>query len=119
MSLNVIILLVGVSSLISLAIGYYLRFIVALGKRRSIEVDIKQMMLDAQTKEKSIIDDAEKKAAEILNIARFEIREKEETVKKNEERLIKKDELLDKRQGDLEREAEEVKKKIEEVRSIR
>ena len=107
------------ASVVSLAVGYYLRFIVALGKKRSIEVDLKQMMLEAQKKEKDIIDGAEKKAEEELNIAKFEIREKAEANKKNEERLIKKDELLDKRQADIEKEVEEVKKKIEEVKTMR
>ncbi len=119
MSLKIVALLMAGASIVSLAVGYYLRFIIALGKRRSIEVDIKQMMLEAQKKEKEIIDVAEKKAEEVLNIARFEIREKEEVNKKNEERLIKKDDLLDKRQTDIEKEVEEVKKKIEEVKAIR
>ncbi|MBI4155940.1 MAG: hypothetical protein HY507_01770 [Candidatus Zambryskibacteria bacterium] len=84
MSLKIVLALVGAASLASLALGYYLRFIIALGKRRSIEIDLKQMMLQAKNQEKNIIDEAEKKAEEILNIAKFDIREKEVTVKKNE-----------------------------------
>ena len=40
-----IIILIGVAVLLlGVGIGYYLRLIIALGKRRSIEIDIKQMM---------------------------------------------------------------------------
>lgn len=119
MSLKIVVGLLSIASAVSIAFGYYLRFIISLGKRRSIEIDLKQIELQAKTREKTIIDDAEKKAEEILNIAKTEIKEKEEANKKNEERLIKKDELLDKRQTDIEKEVEEVKKRIEEVKVLR
>ncbi len=76
-------------------------------------------MLGAEEKAKKIVDEAGEKAGEILNTARIEIKEKEETNKKNEDRLIKKDELLDGRQRDIDKEVEEIKKKIEEVRTIK
>jgi len=84
-----------------------------------MELDIKQMMLEAKDKEQKILTEAEGKAEEILKVARLEIREKEEANKKNEERLIKKDELLDHRQTEIDKEVEEVKKKIEEIKNIR
>lgn len=119
MSLKIILALLGAAGILGIAIGYYLRRIIALAKKRSIELDLKQMELVAKGREKEIIDAAEKKAEEILNTAKIEIKEKEEIIKKNEERLIKKDELLDKRQADIEKEVEGVKKRIEEVRAIR
>ena len=103
----------------SLAVGYYLRFIIALARKRSIEIDLKQMYLQGKEREKVIIDEATKKAEEILEVAKVEIKEKEDANKKNEERLIKKDELLDQRQTDIDKEVEEVKKRIEEIKSIR
>lgn len=119
MSLKLVVLLLGVASLISLGLGYYLRLIISLGKKGSMELDIKQMMLEAKDKEKQIIDEASRKAEEILNISRFEIRQKEDDHKKTEERLIKKDELLDNRQKDIDKEVEEIKKRIQEIKSIR
>ncbi len=119
MSLKLVALLLGAGSLISLGLGYYLRLIISLGKKGSMELDIKQMMLEAKSKEKNIIDEAENKAEEILKVARLEIKQKEEANKKTEERLIKKDELLDNRQTDIEKEVEEVKKRIEEVKSVK
>lgn len=84
-----------------------------------MELDIKQMMLVAKEKEQKIIDDAEKKAEEMLRSARVEIKQKEDDNKKTEERLIKKDELLDHRQIEIDKEVEEIKKRIQEVRNIK
>jgi ribonucrease Y len=119
MSLKIILLLLGGAGALGIGLGYYLRLIISLGRKRSIELDLKQMELLARSREKTIIDEAEKKAEEILRVAKEEIREKEETNKKNEDRLVKKDELLDKRQADIDKEVEEIKKRIEEVKTIR
>jgi ribonuclease Y len=119
MSLKIVMLLLSVASLVSIVIGYYLRLIVSLGQKGSMELDLKKMMLEAKDKEKAIIDEAEKKAEEILRVARVEIKQKEEDNKKTEERLIKKDELLLGRQTDIDKEVEEIKKRIEEIKSIR
>ena len=107
------------ASIISLAIGYYLRLIISLGKKGSMELALKQMELVAKDREKEIIDEAEKKAEEILKVARLEIKQKEDDNKRNEERLIKKDELLDGRQRDIDKEVEEIKKRIEEIKAIK
>lgn len=119
MSLKLVALLLAGASTVSLGLGYYLRLIISLGKKGSMELDIKKMMLEAEERQKKIIDEAERKSEEILNTARVEIKEKEEVNKRNEERLIKKDELLDERQRDIDKEVEEIKKRIEEIKSIR
>ena len=119
MSLKTALLFLSIASVVSLLIGYYLRFIIALGRKRSIELDLKQMELAAKEREQKIISEAETKAEEMLKVARTEIKEKEENNKKNEERLIKKDALLDSRQTDIDREVEEIKKRIEEIKAIR
>ncbi len=119
MSLKIVAMLLGSASLISLGLGYYLRLIISLGKKGSMELDIKKMMLEAEEKGKKIIDEAKGEAEYILNTSRLEIKEKEEANKKNEDRLIKKDELLDSRQRDIDKEVEEIKKRIEEIKLIK
>ncbi len=119
MSLEKIGLLLGAASIVSLVIGYYLRILVAKSKKGSMELDIQQMMLVAKDKEQKIIEEAERKAEDIVGTARAEIKQKEEDTRKNEERLIKKDELLLKRQADMDKEVEEVKAKIQEIKQIR
>lgn len=119
MALKLVLLYVGLATGVGMALGYYLRLIISLGKKGSMELAIKQMELAAKDKEKSIIDEAEKKAEDILREARIEIKEKEEKNKKTEERLIKKEELLDHRQVDIDKEVEGIKRRIEEIKVIR
>ena len=69
MSLKIVLLFVSIASLISIVIGYYLRLIVSLGQKGSMELDLKKMMLEAKDKEKAIIDEAEKKVLEIARKA--------------------------------------------------
>lgn len=73
MSLKIVALLLGSASLISLGLGYYLRLIISLGKKGSMELDIKKMMLGAEEKAKKIVDEAGEKAGEILNLSLIHI----------------------------------------------
>ncbi len=117
--LQIVAYLLSAASLVSLILGYGLRILVSRARRGSMELDIKQMMLEAKDREQKILVEAENKAEEIIKIARVEIKQKEDDNKKNEERLIKKDELLDHRQTEIDKEVEDVKKKIEEIKNIR
>ncbi len=119
MSLKIVAALLAGASVIGLALGYYLRLIISLGKRGSMELELKQMELAAKDREKEIIEGAEQKAEKILEEARSEIKEKEEKAKKTEERLIKKEEMLDKRQIDIDSEVDMIKEKIAEVKEVR
>ena len=119
MSLKIVAALLAGASVIGLALGYYLRLIISLGKRGSMELELKQMELAAKDREKEIIESAEQKAEKILEEARSEIKEKEEKAKKTEERLIKKEEMLDKRQIDIDSEVDMIKEKIAEVKEVR
>ncbi|HEY4511744.1 MAG TPA: ribonuclease Y [Candidatus Paceibacterota bacterium] len=119
MSLKVALLLAGFGSLVGVALGYFLRLIISLGKKGSVELEIKQMMLEAKEEAKKITAEAEGKANETVQEARLEVREKDEKLKQTENRLIKKEDLLDKRQVDLDKEVEEIKVKITEIKEIR
>ena len=119
MDLKIILVLLAVAGLVGTAFGYFLRWIISLGKRGSMELEIKQKMLEAQEEVKRIIDEAEEKAEEKTEELTKEFKEREKDLKKTEERLVRKEELLDKRQGDLDKEGEDVKKKVEEVKKLR
>jgi NADH:ubiquinone oxidoreductase subunit 2 (subunit N) len=59
--MSIIIILIGVAILLlGIGVGYYLRVLVALGKRRSIEIDIKQMLVGAKEEAQKIVDDEKK-----------------------------------------------------------
>lgn len=118
MSLITILLLGAGALLLGVLIGYYLRLIISLGKRRSIEIDIKQMMVAAKEEAQKIVDDAKKSSETKLAELREEEKKKTEEYKETEKRLIKKDEFLDARQLELDKEAENIKLKVEEIKKI-
>lgn len=99
-------------------IGYYLRKIIALGKRRSIEIDIKQMMVAAKEEAQKITEEAKGKSEGKLAEIKEEEKKIEQEFKETEKRLIKKDELLDERQAEINKEAENIKNKVEEIKKI-
>jgi len=118
MSITIIIIIgVGVL-LLGVGIGYYLRLIIALGKRRSIEIDIKQMMVGAKEEAQRITDEAKKKSEETFANLKEEEKKKEQEFRETEKRLIKKDEFLDSRQVEVDKEVENIKLKVEEVKKI-
>lgn len=99
--------------------GYFLRLMVAASKKGSMELEIKQMMLDAKEKAKKIEDEGVKKAEKVAQEKEKEAKEKNEFIKKAENRMLDKEALLDKRQTDVDKEVEHVKQKIEEVQAVR
>jgi len=110
---TLILILLGVAA--GTAFGYFLRWMISLGKRGSMELQIKQMELSAREDAKKVIAKAEEKAELIIKEKTSDFKEKEQAHKKTEDRLIRKEELLDKRQGDIDAEAEKVDNKKEQV----
>ena len=119
MSLKLVALFLSIAGVAGVAIGYYLRLIISLGKKGSMELEIKEMLLAAKEEAKKITTDAESKSAKIIDSARQEIKEKEDKINQTEERLIKKEDLLDKRQLDIDKEIELIKTRVNEIKSIR
>lgn len=119
MSLKIVFLIVGFATIVGTIVGYFLRLIISLGKRGSLELEMKQMILDAKEAAKKITSEAEGKALETMKELRNETREKEEKLKQTENRLIKKEDLLDQRQTDIDKEVEAIKGKIIEIREIK
>lgn len=119
MSLKIVAVLLSIAGFAGLAIGYYLRVIISLGKKGSMELEIKEMILTAKEDAKKITTEAETKANKLIEEARGEIKEKEEKNSQSEARLIKKEDLLDKRQADIDKEVELIKVRIAEIKTIR
>jgi len=119
MSVINLILILASAGLVGFGLGYYIRFLIGLGKRGSMEIRIKQMELEAKEFADNIVAEAKKKSEEMEKRSREEVKEIEEKVKKSEERVIKKEETLDKRQGDIEKEVEQIKTRIAEIKEIK
>ncbi|MDO8492313.1 MAG: ribonuclease Y [bacterium] len=119
MSIKLIIALLGIGGLVGVGLGYYLRFLISLGKRGSMELIVKQMEFKAKENAEQILTEAKKKAEEFEKQIKEEAHERDEKIQKAEERLIKKEELLDKRQTDIDKEVEHVKTKVVEIKEIK
>lgn len=119
MTLPIVLLLLGIVGFLGMGMGYFLRYIITAGKKGSIELEVKQMLLDAKEESKKITEGAQDHAEEVVRELRSELKEKEEGLKKTENRLVDKEALLDRRQGDLDREVEHIKNKIEEIQEIK
>lgn len=115
MSTTTLVALLGAVGALGVLIGYFLRWLVSLGKKGSMELTVKQILLDAKAEAQRIIEESEKKSAIRAEELKAEEREKSLELKKTEERLIKKDELLDKRQADIDKEAELAKERASEL----
>ncbi len=104
---------------IGAGVGYYLRLIISLGKKGSMELEIKQMILKAKEESQKILDEAKEKVERSTRELHNEEKKKESEWKATEARLIKKDESLDGRQKELEKEAEKINFKVEEIKKIK
>lgn len=113
----VLILLIG--GALGIALGYYLRYVHALSKKESLELSLKEKVLEAEEKALKIVEKAEAKAETLEKEKRQEFKEIEEKLTKTEERLVKKEELLDERQIAVDSEKENVREKIEQIKSIK
>ncbi len=119
MSLKEVAVYLSIAGIVGVAVGYYLRLIISLGKKGSMELEIKEMLLTAKEEAKKITAEADAKTAKILDDSRIEIKAKEEKINQTEDRLIKKEGFLDKRQVDLDKEVELIKQKVVEIKTIR
>lgn len=119
MSLKLVATLLSIAGFAGLAIGYYLRLVISLGKKGSMELEIKEMLLSAKEDAKKITAEAESKAHKILEESRREIKEMGEKNQQIEARLMKKEDILDKRQADIDKEVELIKTKVVEIKNIR
>lgn len=101
------------------AVGYYLRLIISLGKKGSVDLEIKHLLLSAKEEATRIVDEAKKKADEKEEEMRARDIERGGEHKKTEDRLIKKEELLDARQVEIDKESESIKERLSEIEKIK
>lgn len=118
MSTLVIIAIISVSALfVGIAIGWFLRFIIALGQKGSMELEIKEMMLEAREDVERINQEATTEADSIIKQAKVEVALLKDKVSKTEERLINRENLLDKRQVVVDEDKENLEKLEFELKS--
>ncbi len=119
MSLKLALLLALLAASAGIGFGYLLRILISLGRKGSMELDLKQLELASKEEAQRVISEAETHAEEIIEKTQQEFKEREDRAKKTEDRLVKREELLDKRRLDLDQEVEQLKGKGIEVLSLR
>lgn len=119
MSLKLVFVLLALAMLFGGVLGYVIRWLVSLGKRGSLELSIKQQLLEAKEEARRIIENADAKVEEMAETRLKEAKEKEETLQRTEERLLRREEYLDERERSINRETEQVKRRVADVRGLR
>lgn len=114
-----LILTLIVSLGIGIGAGYYLRYLLALGKKASIELSIKEKLVEAEEKALKIVEKAENKAETLLAEAKAEEKATEEKLDQKESHLQKREELLDSRQIEIDSQKEALRAKVEEIKTIK
>ena len=92
MSLKILFLLMGASALIGAVIGFVFRWLLVLSRKGSIEIQVRQALIDAREKAEKITAEAEGVAREKVAAADVELKEKEEKITRAEERVFKREE---------------------------
>jgi len=107
--------MLALSGVGGIALGYVLRVLIGLAQRGSIELEIKQKLLNAQERAAKIIADAEFRG-EVFETERLApIEEREEKLTSKEGRLDSREEFLDSRQRDLDDKEDEVRAREQEA----
>lgn len=119
MSLKLVFILLALAAIGGVALGYFIRFLVGLGQRSGLELQVKKKMLEAEEDAKEIVKKAEKESLELKGEIKADLKEREEKTKKIEDRLMKKEDHLDKRQEGLDKEEGELKVRAEEIESLK
>jgi ribonuclease Y len=119
MSITLAFILMGLSGLMGIAIGYIFRWLFVLSKKGSIELELKRLTMEGKEEGKKYVLQAQEEAREIIQRAEAEIKEKEEKFNRSEERLFKKEESIEQKGKELESEITAVKNKIAEIKEIR
>ncbi|HUY05320.1 MAG TPA: ribonuclease Y [Candidatus Paceibacterota bacterium] len=115
MSLKIILILLALSGVGGIALGYVLRVLIGLAQRGSVELDTKQRLLQAKEQAAKILADAEFRSAVVETERLAPIEEREEKVTAREERLAAREEFIDSRQRDLDDKEAEVRVREQEA----
>src|SRR3989344_9667184 len=103
MNLTKIAILVALSGAGGIVIGYFLHLLLSLQKRHSVEIRIKQILLEAKDKAQRLTEEATKKAETLLETARAEEKSVISQLHKNEERILQKEDVIERRRVEAER----------------
>jgi ribonuclease Y len=119
MSIKLVLSLLALSGLAGIGLGYVLRLLIALGQRGSLELEVKQRILEARERANRIIKEAEEKAESVEADLLEPLHEREEKLMKLEERVLKREEFLDESARKLGEQSETIRNRENEVANLR
>jgi len=115
MSLLIVLIIAMAAGLTGIAIGWFLRFIISLGKKGSMELEIKEMLLGAKEEVDIITSEAEQQAQEIIKEAKKEAKDVEEKADRIESRIIAKEDAIEARQKEIDKDEHTVREEIQKI----
>ncbi|MDO8567026.1 MAG: ribonuclease Y [bacterium] len=109
MSFKIILIMLALSGVGGVVLGYVLRVLIGLAQRGSVELDIKQKLLQAKEQAAKIIAEAQFRGEVVETERLAPVEEREQKVILREERLASREEFLDSRQRDVDDKEAEVR----------
>jgi len=119
MSIKLVLILLAFSGLAGMALGYVLRLLISLGQRGSLDIEVKEKMLEAKERARHIIEEAETKAEAMEKEIELPVQEREEKVEKALTRIARREEFLDEREQTLSQTIEKVSVRENEVANLK
>jgi ribonuclease Y len=113
MSLKIILILLALSGVGGVALGYVLRVLIGLAQRGSVELETKQKLLQAKEQAAKIIAEAQFRSEVVETERLAPVEEREEKIEAKEERIAVREEFLDSRQRDLDEKEDSVRAREE------
>jgi ribonuclease Y len=111
--------MLALSGIGGIVLGYVLRVLIGLAQRGSVELDIKQKLLQAKEQAAKILADAEFRGEVVETERLAPLEEREEKISFREERLATREEFIDSRQRDLDQKEAEVRVREQEASRAR
>ncbi len=99
-------------------LGYFLRHLIVLQRKSSIELKIKQLLIDAKAKAQDALEQASKKSEIIIDSAKKEEKQITSQIRKLEERASRREEILEKRRAEIDGDVKKVQNKINEIKKV-
>lgn len=118
MSLKIILILLTLSGVGGIVLGYVLRVLIGLAQRGSVELDTKRKLLQAQEQAAKILADAEFRGDVIETERLAPLEEREEKLSSREERVASREAFLDSQQRDLDEKEGEVRVREQEAEKL-
>lgn len=119
MSIKLVLTLLALSGFAGIALGYVLRMLIALSQRGSLELEVKQKLLEARERAAAILKEAEARADMLETERLAPVEERETRLEEREDRIDKREEFLDERERNLVEESERVKVRENEAANVK